>query len=249
MSSLSSFGALILLLGAARRSSWANYARALAISLLENDPDKPGALRLRVHRNHSDGSPLLHAEGEMLAADLQARAFEALFLRLHLFDDYAHHGITEWKRAWREFLRLGNLLQFLLRFDFVSSIGLADEMYQPIFDSGRVCKSPIGADGFVPDQLATLLELVDAEVSDLCRAIARRRKILPEPGFELTNPQGEIVATAELAWPAFRIAVLLRHEADGAGHFEAEGWRVHMSELILGTPEMLLDLLPNEVSE
>ncbi len=125
----------------------------------------------------------------------------------------------------------------------MSSIGLADDMYQSIFDSGRAGKSPVGADGAVPDQLAILLELVDAEVSYLCRAVAARGKILPEPGFELTGPQGEIIATAELAWPASRIAVLLRHEADGAGHFEAEGWRVRMSELMLGTPEMLLDLL------
>ncbi len=90
--SLSSFGALMLLLGAARRRSWPNYAQAFAISLLENVPDKPGTLRLRCHRNHSDGSPLLRLEGEMRVADLQSRSFEALFLRLHLFDDYAHHG-------------------------------------------------------------------------------------------------------------------------------------------------------------
>src|ERR1019366_6188593 len=49
---LSSFGALMLLLGAARCNSWASYAQAFVISLLENDPDNPGRLRLRLQRAH-----------------------------------------------------------------------------------------------------------------------------------------------------------------------------------------------------
>jgi DEAD/DEAH box helicase domain-containing protein len=242
---LSSFGALMLLLGAAKCSSWTSYAQAFVISLLESDPDNPGRLRLRLQRSHSDGSPLLHAEGGMEATALQERNFEALCLRLHLFDDYAHHGIIEWKKAWREFLRLGNLLQFIVRLDFVSSLGLVDQLYEPIYDWGNATR---GA-GPVPDRLAALLELVDAEVRDLCRKVAERRKILPEAGFELTSAQGEIVATAELAWPTCTVAVLLGHEADGAARFEADGWHLFMSDLVSGAPEPLLDLLPDEVAE
>ena len=50
---------------------------------------------------------------------------------------YAHHGITEWKRAWREFLRLGNLLQFLVRLEFVSSLGLVDQLYSRSMTGAR----------------------------------------------------------------------------------------------------------------
>jgi DEAD/DEAH box helicase domain-containing protein len=242
---LSSFGGLMLLLGAARCSSWTSYAHAFVISLLESDPDDPGRLRLRLQRSHSDGSPLLHAEGGMEVTALQERSFEALCLRLHLFDDYSHHGIIEWKKAWREFLRLGNLLQFIARLDFVSSLGLVDQLYEPIFDWGSATR---GA-GPVPDRLAALLELVDAEVCDLCRKVAERRKILPEAGFELTSAQGEIVATAELAWPTCKVAVLLGHESDGAARFEADGWRSFTSDLVSSVPEPLLALLPDEVAE
>jgi DEAD/DEAH box helicase domain-containing protein len=233
---LSSFGALMLFLGSARGRSWASYAHAFVASLLENDPDTSGRLRLHWERVHADGSPLLQTEGGMEAAALQARDFANLNVRLHLFDDYAHRGPVEWKRAWREFLRLGNLLQFLDRFDFVSSLGLAGEMYGPIFEP------PAGADEGV------LTDMVALELRDLCRKVAERGKVLPEPGFELASDEGEIVATAELAWPACQIAVVLEQEAAGAPRFEASGWRVFHADSIVSAPEPLLDLLPDEVA-
>jgi DEAD/DEAH box helicase domain-containing protein len=179
----------------------------------------------------------------MDSAALQGRDFTNLNVRLCLFDDYAHHGPVEWKRAWREFLRLGNLLQFLDHFDFVSSLGLNGEVYAPIFEP-----APRPQEGVVPDQLAALLELVAPEIHGLCRKAAERGKVLPEAGFELTD-EGEIIATAELAWPACRLAVLLEHEADGAHCFETAGWRVFFADAILNAPEPLLDLLPDEVAE
>ena len=175
---------------------------------------------------------------------LQGRDFANLNVRLHLFDDYAHHGPVEWKRTWREFLRLGNLLQFLDHLDFVSSLGLAGEMYAPILEPAVEPR-----EGLVPDQLAALMELVAPEMRDVCRKVAERGKALPEAGFELTSEEGEIVATAELAWPACRLAVLLEHEADGANRFETAGWRVFFADAVLSTPEPLLDLLPDEVAE
>jgi DEAD/DEAH box helicase domain-containing protein len=241
---LSSFGILMLLLGAGRSRSWPTYAQSFVVSLLENDPDTPGRLRLQWQRTHSDGSPLLQAEGGMDSAALQARDFANLNVRLCLFDDYAHHGLVEWKRAWREFLRLGNLLQFLDHFDFVSSLGLNDEVYAPIFEPARRPR-----EGAVPDQLAALMELVAPEVHDLCRRAAERGKALPEAGFELTSEEGEIIATAELGWPVCRLAVLLEHEADGARCFETAGWRVFFADAVLSAPEALLDLLPDEVAE
>lgn len=244
LSGSSSFGALMLLLGPARGRSWASYSQAFAISLLENDPDTPGSLRIRWQRSHNDGSPLFRAEGSMEAASLQERDFDVLFLRLQLFDDYAHRGLIEWKRAWREFLRLGNLLQFVGHLDFVTSLGLSEELYRPMLDQG-----PGRAADIVPDRLAALLEVVDAEVKDLCRLIAERHKVLPEAGFELTSEQGEIIATAELAWPDHKIAVLQESEVDGVRLFEAGGWRPFASNSVLSAPEKLLDRLPNEVLE
>ena len=162
LNGLSSFGILTFLLGAGRIQSWPRYAHAFLVSLLENDPDTPGRLRFNYQRFHSDGSPLLEAGGGIETAALQVRNFADLEARLQLFDDCAHHGPSEWKLAWREFLRLGNLLQFLPRFEFVSSLGLSSELYRPISDS------PTGLEKeSISDQLASLVEIVARELRDL----------------------------------------------------------------------------------
>jgi len=244
LAGMSSFESLLLLLGAGRQWPWTRFAQAFVISLLETDPSGPGRLRLHWERKHSDGSPLLRAEGGMDATALQRREFANLSVRLNLFDDYAHHGLIEWKRAWREFLRLGNLLQFLDRFEFVTAIGLAGEVYGPLLEQAE---KP--GEGTMPNPLATLLELVDPKLRSLCRKLTEHGKALPETGYELASDGGEIIATAELAWPNTHIAVLLGQEADGAARFEAAGWRVFQADSTADAPELLLNLLPNEVSE
>jgi DEAD/DEAH box helicase domain-containing protein len=243
LAGMSSFESLLLLLGAGRQWPWTRLAQAFAVSLLETDPSGPGRLRLHWERKHSDGSPLLCAEGGMDATALQRRDFVNLSVRLNLFDDYAHHGLIEWKRAWREFLRLGNLLQFLDRFEFVTAIGLAGEVYGPLLEQAE---KP--GEETMPNRLAALLELVDSKLHSLCRKLAERGKALPEAGYELASDGGEIVATAELAWPNTHIALLLGQEADGAARFEASGWLVFQADSTADAPELLLNLLPNEVS-
>jgi DEAD/DEAH box helicase domain-containing protein len=220
------------------------YAQSFVVSLLEIDPDTPGHLRVNLKLFHSDGSPLLQAGGGIETTALQCRSFSDLRIILQLFDDYALHGLSEWKRAWREFLRLGNLLQFLPSFEFVSSLGQNSDLYRPIleFDTG-LHKSRIS------DQLASLIELVAHEMRDLCVQVAERGKTLPLAGFELANEAGEIVASAELAWPSCRFAVLLDHEVDGTTNFENAGWRVFVADEVRIAPESLLEILPDEVSE
>ena len=243
LSGLSSFGILSLLLGAGRRKVWARYAQAFVVSLLKNDPDVPDRLQLNLLQPHLDGSPLLQALGGIETSALQNRNLANLEIHLQLFDDFAHHGIPEWKRAWREFLRLGNLLQFLPHLQFVSSVGLGRELYRPILESSVELQ-----EDKISDQLVSLVELVALEMRDLCAQVARSHKLLPHAGFELTNDAGEIVATAELAWPSRQIAVLLDHEVDGLRFFEAAGWRAFIAENVRTAPEQLLNLLPNEVS-
>lgn len=46
---------------------------------------------------------------------------------------------------------------------------------------------------------------------------------LPELGYELEGPKGEVLAEAELAWPDQQLAVIL--DADQRPCFEAAGWR------------------------
>ncbi|MGD0128851.1 MAG: DEAD/DEAH box helicase [Terriglobia bacterium] len=239
----SSFESLLLLLGDGWQWGWKRFAQAFAISLLERDASRPDRLRLKWQRNHSDGSPLLCAGGGVEAAALQTRDFSNLSVRLNLFDDYAQHGPVEWKRAWREFLRLGNLLQFLDGFEFVTAIGLVTDLYGSLLEPAET-----RGEAAQPNRLAALLELVAPQLHSLCRKVAQQEKALPEAGFELAGKAGEIIATAELAWPDSRIAVLLEEEADGAARFEAAGWRVFQADSMTDASDLLLNLLPSEVT-
>ena len=100
-----------------------------------------------------------------------------------------------------------------------------------------------------PDGLAALLELVAPELHSLCRRLAECGKALPEAGFELASEAGEIVATAELAWPDARIAVLLEKETVGAARFETAGWQVFQADAAADASGLLLNLLRGEVTE
>jgi hypothetical protein len=209
---------------------------------MESDPDAPGRLKLHKERTHSDGSPLISATGCIDIAALKAGDLSKLGLRIQLFDDFAHHGSAEWKKTWREFLRIGNLLQFLEGFEFVSSLGLADDAYRWISEPAAI----VGEHSM--SESAELIDVVALEVRDLCRKLLEAGKILPEAGYELATAEGEIIATAELAWSSCHAALLLEEEAGGAALFEAAGWRVFLASETLDAPETLLNLLPDEAT-
>lgn len=232
--SLSSFDIFLQMLGAGRTRNWGDHAKAYVLSLMEPDQENSGRLKVHQERVHPDGSLLLRAEGEM-----QAGSSDELRFRLQLFDDFAHQGPAQWKRAWREFLRLGNVLQFLNGFEFVTSIGLAENRYESVFEQ---VSASVGM--AASDPAAALLEYVAPELRELCGAIARNGKVLPEAGFELTTGDGEIIATAELAWPASQIAVLLEGETAGIHHFEAAGWQVFTADVVLANFERVIESLP-----
>src|SRR5262249_29032465 len=155
-------------------------------------------LRLSSQQLHPGGAPLVCVDGGMNAEALRNRDFSKLELRAQLFDDHPGSDLGSWKTGWREFLSLGNLLQFVGSMEYVTSLVLADDIYGP----GLQTTSP------PPDKtvdLASFYDLVALELRDLCRRITAAGKALPEPGFELTNGEGEIIAAAELAWPTAKI--------------------------------------------
>ena len=237
----SSFGALLGLLGKGRNLNWARQAEAFAVSLLEQNPSAQGHLRISKQQKHADGSPLLEAEGEVEAESVKERDFGRLRLRVQLHDDHAHKDEATWKRTWREFLRLGNLLQFLPGLEYVCSSGVAEGAYELIFETPKV------KDSIVRDAATqALLEEVVPELRDLCGALLSEGKPMPEGGYEFTDEQGEIVATAELAWPEFKLVVLQPDEEPGRGRFEAQNWVVLTTSEVLAVPDVLRSRLADE---
>jgi hypothetical protein len=155
-----------------------------------------------------------------------------------LFDVGAGADKPKWKADWRKFLQRFNVLQFVGTLDFVSSSGLREGAYGSMLMPEAA--GPGTAEPGSPDELEYLLQFVDLSLRDFVRAVARAGKELPEAGFELAGKDGEIVATAELAWAGVKIAVLLEHEWELRLNFEQSGWTVRDAAFA----EELIEQLP-----
>lgn len=265
-----SFALLLLLLEKGKQWDWETHAAAWCLSLLEQPrpvtrrqldaallelrggdaadeaPDRNEAgdepadcFLFQVQKTYEDGAPAVACAGGIAAGDLQARRWENLQAVFRLFDDHADEQRASWPRCWREFLRLMNLLQFHRGILWCSSLGLRSGAYGALLEEQEQAAGE-------SEGLAALLELADESVRDLIRRTALAGKPLPEPGFELTSTDGEIVATAELAWPKHKIAVLLETELDGKQAFEERGWQAVPIAELAEPYGSLLDLLPGK---
>jgi DEAD/DEAH box helicase domain-containing protein len=141
-----------------------------------------------------------------------------------LFDDEAAACKSGFKATWGGFLRAYNVFQFLPGAYFVTSRGLAAGAYATLNEvSGRTAKSQ-ATDS---PALVELLELTSPMVHSLLRLIAQENLSLPEAGYELAGSAGEVIGTAELAWPKLRLALLLDSESESEPVFVRAGWTVH----------------------
>lgn len=70
----------------------------------------------------------------------------------------------------------------------------------------------------------------------------------PESGFDLASASGKVVGSAELAWPAKKVAALTPHEAMDSAAFTALGWRC-WSLGALGADAGELEALRREVCD
>jgi DEAD/DEAH box helicase domain-containing protein len=168
-------------------------------------------------------------------ADLVDKSLRRLRVWLRLRDDRAVGAGAPWKSAWREFLRVSNVLQFLPEVAFMTSTGLQEGLYGSLFDADM-------DDARQPSNAA--LELLLADVLDAgARAIViaadQAGVELPEAGFEIADDQGEIVAVAELAWPDERVCVLTNAQIEYAGAARAAGWVVWLVDDAAADPQRL----------
>jgi DEAD/DEAH box helicase domain-containing protein len=99
---------------------------------------------------------------------------------------------------------------------------------------------------FAPEKVSALIELADGTLRGVVEEVAAAGCLLPEPGYELASEEGEVVATAELAWPAVRVAVLLEAESAHQAEFETRGWRALPAREVVEDPATLVSLLPRE---
>ncbi len=225
------------------------WARAARMRLLESvslvdwpdtalagDAALNGALRFPA----DSASPGIAAFAFGDAAGIRGRDLSSLVGTFRLCEELGDSGAVPFRKAWRAYWRLVNQIQFADRVDVVTSYGLRDGVYGRLLDETLNLGRPTTVHD---DQLTDRLELAAAEVHTLLEAIAARGLAFPDVGYELTGPDGAIVAEAELAWPERRVAVMTANQEAGIGYFVTAGWRVWTVESLRGDPAPLFAAL------
>ena len=147
---------------------------------------------------------------------LQERDVARLTAVLRLEDLPAQRQEVLFKIEWRRFLLASNLLQFLDGFSLVTAEYVQSHGTEAI---GEAEPEEAVADGRWLD----VQEYADPACSGLLKACMQAGLPPPEVGYELVDGTGRIVASAELAWPGRRTAVLLQEQQDHE-RFADAGW-------------------------
>ncbi|MBI3302345.1 MAG: DEAD/DEAH box helicase [Deltaproteobacteria bacterium] len=158
-----------------------------------------------------------------------------------LYDSTKARQSEEFEVVWNGFVRLYNLFQFLPLAFCVTQEGLQKRAY----DSLRIKEKVTGATKVREAKFDTWAEVrtvTGTALHDLLDRLAHAGWPAPEAGYELANDTGEIVATAELAWPALKVAFLQENECVYAAAFEKAGWLSHSLDEVLAAPETYLSL-------
>ena len=85
-------------------------------------------------------------------------------------------------------------------------------------------------------------ELTDNNIHSLLYQLQESGWPVPEAGYELTGADGEIIASAELAWEELKIAFLIDDELTCLSQFEKKKWRAYSMQEVIENPEKYISL-------
>jgi DEAD/DEAH box helicase domain-containing protein len=164
----------------------------------------------------------------------------ASFRTIH-FDPEPADSEQQQQTAWQEWLRQGNLFQFLPHM-LLTTPGWGGAEQTAAVDPPTVWVAGLaGANGGgaatagspeLQRQWEQALELAAPSsrpvLLGLRDPLLQGQMPFPDLGYELEGASGEVVAEAELAWPQQRLALLL--DSGDQAAFEAAGWQCWLAE-------------------
>jgi DEAD/DEAH box helicase domain-containing protein len=229
--------------------AWSHFATALAAAMLDLRNRRPPLARelldemahkLCSARTVDLTIPARPAPGEILY-NIVERSFNRLLIYAHpdeirqaggpqlvlrLQDSYSHRAGHTFAQSWRYFLLLMNLFQFLPNFtptsdETVDAFDMAVSLAQA--GSPAAPATPAGVEGAPAWQEA--MEWADPCCRPLLEACQSAHLDPPAVGWELLGERQRVVAMAELAWEAAKLAVLLDGAEEERQHFATAGWQ------------------------
>ena len=163
---------------------------------------------------------------------------------------------SAFRSVWNGFLRLYNYFQFLPCTYFITADGTAHKaydglkLYEPVLpgtDEGLPEGEPQGqADQNIWNVAKVYTQEIYHDLLDRLRAALWP---VPELGYELINwggeGDGEIVASAEMAWGDLKLAFLTDVELTGGHWFEEAGWKTILIQDVVADPGSYMELKDN----
>jgi DEAD/DEAH box helicase domain-containing protein len=146
-----------------------------------------------------------------------------------LMDDANQSDSKQQRLHWRKWLQLFNTLQTLRGCRMASVLGLQAKDLDALMDADVQSSVPAQ-----PSQVAWAQEWQDvlsqalSVLSPGLQQMAAANITPPLVGHELADAKGQVVAEAELAWPASLLVVLRADQDDMAAQWQAAGWRVEL---------------------
>jgi hypothetical protein len=164
------------------------------------------------------------------AAQIRKNEITALRCVVRLDDGESGAQASGFKRLWNGLLQMMNLLQFLPTIQILSTRFIADGYSIPVHEADVQEKAQSSVNP-VSAAYKALSELVydDAALKVLDLA-CQMQLSAPDVGFELCDDDGRVLVEAELAWPAYKIALLLAGVPPT--EFERSGWRCVLLDVI-----------------
>jgi len=163
--------------------------------------------------------------------------YSKLYVACSLSDTQPEREHPEFESAWNGYLRLHNLFQFLPNVFFAT---LEGKTAGYSYHKPRERPEEERPEGDRAVEWSEIKFLVGPELHTLIDFLATAAIPIPEVGYELTNPGGEIIAQAELAWETERVVLLNAGEGRCQEAFVQQGWRVMRVEAALEAPAALL---------
>ena len=130
---------------------------------------------------------------------------------------------SELQQSWQQLWQVLNLLLPLRQL----WVGSAEMPGLPALQDCAALKVNSGA---LTEEWQEALELAAQEVQAWGLALAGLGASAPQPGYELMDDKGRVIAEAELAWPDALTAVLLPGTATDAALFVGQGWHVFTAD-------------------
>lgn len=158
--------------------------------------------------------------------DMRTKKNDADYRVIAILNDSAEGRTDKYSEEWNGFWQFYNVMQYLPGFVAVSSTGIETGVYHAL---------PITVDTDIETQPANtstdawtevLVQLLDTSAKKMADKLIQLG--IPAPsivGFELTDESGEVIAEAEMAWEAQKIAFLLPEQSESKA-FEEHDWLV-----------------------